>query len=178
LDKRLTLTIVPIDEGGHDIVAFLRGLHSIDLGRYGRILRLCSPPSQRREAAHVDLTDPNCLQSALSVLDGHADVGIVGSGDELLTTTCSEDAASVARQIARRMGASTNDDGRTSFAVGPMFLARTAALLPFAALGELSQEFHSERDGDRVVARASSHLIACSAQAAGLKVHAFDVDMA
>ncbi len=176
-DKRLTITVVPVEAGSHDILPFLNVLYAIDLGRYGRILRLCSPADAQQPSAHSDLTDVRCLQAALSTLDRHSDIGIISGHDLRPLTACSEDAKSVLHPLFKRMGVSTHDNEGIPFVVSPVFVARTAALLPFATLGGLTDEIQSIRDGDGRQ-HAISSLIACSAHAAGLKVSSFDFNPA
>jgi hypothetical protein len=174
-DKQLTLSILPVAAEARDMIPFLKALQFMDLGRYGRILNLGGPDDRQQQPEHADLTDVNCLQAALAALDKHPNVGIFGAGgDPQPATEDAEDAEPVLNRLATRMGVSVSDRGRHILAVGPVFLARTAALLPLATLGGLSAELSSDRYCDNCINEVTPRLITCSAHAAGLTVSAID----
>ncbi len=173
--KNLTISAFSVEDRGGDIAPFLKVLQTIDLGRYGRVLKFCAPS---HSLPGTDLTHVESLKKALAILAHHPDTGILIPDDDARPLmACSDETKSAASRLARRMGVSDIDDEAGSCVVGGICLARTAALLPLANLGILIDEFAPEK-GKGTFAHAVERAIVSSAQAAGLKVAIFDPDAA
>jgi lipopolysaccharide biosynthesis protein len=179
----ISATVITVENRGRDIAPFVHVLQSIDLSSYGCVLKLHTKRSMQE--AHGDawrrslleaLTDVNYLERALAIFASEPDVGIVAPSEHLLSMSefLGSNEAAVAR-LAGRLGIAEMETAADTFLAGSMFLARTKALLPLAALGFVAEDFEPERGQiNGTLAHAIERAISYSAEAAGLRIAAFD----
>jgi lipopolysaccharide biosynthesis protein len=185
VQQGIAATILTVENRGRDIAPFLRVLQTIDLSSYGRILKLHTKRSVQglhgdvwRRSLLDALTDVKYLERASAIFAGDPTIGIVAPGEHLLSMSefLGANAGAVAR-LAGRMGITDLTGGADAFFAGSMFLARTKALLPLAALGFAAEDFEPEEGQiNGTLAHAIERAISYSAEAAGLRLAAFDLD--
>lgn len=184
-DHGLSATVFTVENRGRDIAPFVQVLQTIDLSSYGRVLKLHTKLSTQgkhgdawRRSLLGALTDVDYLRRGLAIFASDPTIGIVAPSEHLLSIRefLGANESAVAR-LAGRMGIADLATAADAFFAGSMFLARTRALLPLAALGFAAGDFEAEEAQiNGTLAHAIERAISYSAEAAGLKIAAFDPD--
>ncbi len=180
--RQLSAQIYTTENRGRDIAPFVKVLQQLDFERYGYVLKLHTKATKPdtgdawRRGLLGFLTEPRVLNRALDLFDQHPEIGVLGPADFLLSmrSYLGRNEPTV-RRLAKRMGVVLDHVDTDTFFAGTMFLARTRALLPLAALGITVEDFEPEagqRNG--TMAHALERAISYSAKAAGLSLAAFE----
>ncbi|MET0722824.1 MAG: glycoside hydrolase family 99-like domain-containing protein [Tardiphaga sp.] len=184
-ERGLSATIFTVDNRGRDIAPFVDVLQSIDLSRYGRVLKLHTKMSKHGIHGHAwrqdlleTLADAEHVQRALRIMQDDPRIGILGPSRHMLSIKAFLGANEpMVRRLAGRMGIGDFAEATDAFFAGSMFLARTRALLPLAALGLVAEDFEPEHGQiNGTLAHAIERAISYSAEAAGLRIAAFHAE--